>query len=114
MNYRKLRIAWSVGCGIAVVLVIVLWVRSYWWFDFTRVRPGHFVASWRGCVYFDESMPSISISGFDAIMVRHRLPYFDVHSEWLAAKALTVLPSPPPYHRKALPYPLIVVLVAAI
>jgi hypothetical protein len=30
MRFRKLRIAWSVGCGIACVLLIVLWVRSYW------------------------------------------------------------------------------------
>jgi hypothetical protein len=29
MKYRKLRIAWSVGCGITCVLLIVLWVRSY-------------------------------------------------------------------------------------
>ena len=29
MRYRKLRIAWSVGCGLAAVLLIVLWVRSY-------------------------------------------------------------------------------------
>ncbi len=29
MKYRKLRIAWSVGCGILCVLLIVLWVRSY-------------------------------------------------------------------------------------
>ena len=33
MRFRKLRIAWSVGCGIASVLLIVLWVRSYWWHD---------------------------------------------------------------------------------
>jgi hypothetical protein len=30
MRLRKLRIAWSVGWGIACVLLIVLWVRSYW------------------------------------------------------------------------------------
>ena len=30
MGYRKLRIAWSVVWGIATVLLIVLWVRSYW------------------------------------------------------------------------------------
>ena len=30
MKYRKLRIAWSVGCAIACVLLIALWVRSYW------------------------------------------------------------------------------------
>jgi len=34
MRFRKLRIAWSVVCGIACALLIVLWVRSYWWKDF--------------------------------------------------------------------------------
>jgi hypothetical protein len=29
MRFRKLRIAWSVVCLIACVLLIVLWVRSY-------------------------------------------------------------------------------------
>jgi hypothetical protein len=29
MRFRKLRIAWSVVCGITCVLLIVLWVRSY-------------------------------------------------------------------------------------
>ena len=29
MKFRKLRIAWSVGWGIACVLLVVLWVRSY-------------------------------------------------------------------------------------
>src|SRR4051812_33758538 len=29
MRFRKLRIAWSVTCGIACVLLIVLWVLSY-------------------------------------------------------------------------------------
>jgi hypothetical protein len=29
MRYRKLRIAWSVMCGIGCLLLIVLWVRSY-------------------------------------------------------------------------------------
>ncbi len=33
MRFRKLRIAWSVGWGLAAVLLILLWVRSYWWFD---------------------------------------------------------------------------------
>jgi hypothetical protein len=33
MKYRKLRIAWSVTCGIACVLLIVLWVRSYYHTD---------------------------------------------------------------------------------
>jgi hypothetical protein len=29
MRFRKLRIAWSVGWGIACVLLLVFWVRSY-------------------------------------------------------------------------------------
>src|SRR6476660_4929266 len=29
MRFRKLRIAWSVMCAIACVLLIVMWVRSY-------------------------------------------------------------------------------------
>ena len=29
MKYRKLRIAWSIGCGMLCLLLIVLWVRSY-------------------------------------------------------------------------------------
>jgi hypothetical protein len=33
MRFRKLRIAWSVGWGILAVLLIVLWVRSYWYKD---------------------------------------------------------------------------------
>jgi hypothetical protein len=33
MTYRKLRIAWSVGWGVVAVLLIVLWIRSYWWTD---------------------------------------------------------------------------------
>ena len=30
MKFRKLRIAWSVGWGLAALLLCVLWVRSYW------------------------------------------------------------------------------------
>jgi hypothetical protein len=36
MRFRKLRIAWSVACAIACVLLIVLWVRSYWWVDWCQ------------------------------------------------------------------------------
>ena len=30
---RKLRIAWSAAWAIVAVLLIALWVRSYWWAD---------------------------------------------------------------------------------
>jgi hypothetical protein len=35
---RGLRIAWSVVCGILCVLLVVLWVRSYWWEDLLHLR----------------------------------------------------------------------------
>jgi len=37
MRYRKLRIAWTVFCGIACVLLLVLWVRSYLRLDQVRI-----------------------------------------------------------------------------
>ena len=30
MTFRKLRISFSIACGFACVLLIALWVRSYW------------------------------------------------------------------------------------
>jgi hypothetical protein len=33
MKYRKLRIAWSVACGFLCLLLIALWVRSYWYVE---------------------------------------------------------------------------------
>src|SRR5215216_5139222 len=38
-RFRKLRIVWSVGWGLAAVLLIVLWVRSYWRGDILQLRP---------------------------------------------------------------------------
>jgi hypothetical protein len=53
MRFRKLRIAWSVGCAIACVLMIVLWVRSNSYCDsWTRTGTGIpkriDLQSWRG------------------------------------------------------------------
>jgi hypothetical protein len=33
MRYRKLRIAWSVACGLLAALLCVLWMRSLWYAD---------------------------------------------------------------------------------
>ncbi len=38
MIHPKLRIAWSVACGIAALLLVGLWVRSYWRID--RLKGG--------------------------------------------------------------------------
>jgi hypothetical protein len=39
---RYLRIGWTVLCGIACVLLVVLWVRSYWWSDQFNVNAYDF------------------------------------------------------------------------
>jgi hypothetical protein len=33
MRFRKLRIAFSIACIVPCVLLVELWVRSYWWSD---------------------------------------------------------------------------------
>jgi hypothetical protein len=53
MKFRKLRIAWSVGCGIICLLLIVLWVRSYTWLDSLFVAHSHNFVSENGRIYFD-------------------------------------------------------------
>jgi hypothetical protein len=48
LKYRKLRIAWSVGWGVVCLLVVVLWVRSYTYWD----RPHGAFGPWHG-FYFN-------------------------------------------------------------
>jgi hypothetical protein len=38
MKFRKLRVAWAIACGIACVLLLYLWIRSYWRWDELIVR----------------------------------------------------------------------------
>ena len=64
MRFRKLRIAWSVGCAIACVLLIVLWVRSYWSADTVSVNTlsrgwAADITSWDGRLRFSafDKMP---------------------------------------------------------
>jgi hypothetical protein len=55
MRYRKLRIAWSVLWGIACVLLIALWVRSYQYvetLDWTTNKRVWWVASCSGVCNF--------------------------------------------------------------
>jgi hypothetical protein len=40
MTFRKLRIAWAVFWAVACVLMIVLWMRSYWVGDIVHL-PSH-------------------------------------------------------------------------
>jgi hypothetical protein len=42
MKFKKTRIAFSACCGVLCLLLIGLWVRSYWWADYaTKSVLGH-------------------------------------------------------------------------
>ncbi len=58
-RFRKLRIAWSVFWGLAAVLLVVLWVRSYWQTGcFERQSPpSFFIHSQRGQLTFMSGLP---------------------------------------------------------
>src|SRR6185369_6057413 len=47
MRFRKLRIAWSVFWGVVAVLLVVLWLRSYWCNDsFDRTQSTNRLYGW--------------------------------------------------------------------
>jgi hypothetical protein len=49
---RGLRIAWSVAFGILCVLLVVLWVRSYWQADALTLASHLKLSSADGCIQF--------------------------------------------------------------
>jgi hypothetical protein len=75
MRYRKLRIAWSVVCGIVAVLLVVLWVRSYSWVDGLTVP-----------VSAESAVGAGTLPGVIAVAVRHVPEKFRVEhrpvTEW--------------------------------
>ena len=82
-RFGKLRIAWTVTCGIACVLLIALWVRSYWWLDsivHDRGRDVITLASEPGGVVFEKD----------------RYPLVEVKERWarISEPLPTVAPSP--------------------
>ena len=53
MRFRKLRIAWSVTCGVACVLLIVFWVQSYFRYSqLTNKRGECVIESWHGRLWW--------------------------------------------------------------
>jgi hypothetical protein len=64
MKYRKLRIAFSVGCGIACVLLAVLWIAAHP--RLISARPGTYVPfgcmpKWRGSGCSQSAIDSFSV-----------------------------------------------------
>jgi hypothetical protein len=52
---RRLRIAWMAFFGVLCVLLVVLWVRSYWQLDWLRVKQrAKSVASLEGRLRFND------------------------------------------------------------
>jgi hypothetical protein len=69
VRYRKLRIAWSVFWGIACVLLIGLWVRSYHTRDFGGVR----LTTWQYLrLDSKEGQVNLSVRAFDGTADPHR------------------------------------------
>lgn len=66
MKFRKLRIAWSVICGILCALLIMLWVRSYWKLD-VWVCNGNSNST---IIRTDTGLITFSQSNFRSILVR--------------------------------------------
>jgi hypothetical protein len=62
MKYRKLRIAWSVGCGVLCLLLILLWVRSYWWHDTKLWSSTVSIGSNAGTIYWYQTYIEIFLS----------------------------------------------------
>jgi hypothetical protein len=59
MRFRKLRIGWSVMWGVAAVLFVVLWVRSYSRVDAVYVAcvaRWHCAISRQGTIYIDSGL----------------------------------------------------------
>src|SRR3954463_16418812 len=57
LRFRKLRFAWSVFWGLACVLLIVLWVRSYYTYDVAyhgcSDKRGYIIESINGKIVFE-------------------------------------------------------------
>ena len=65
MRLRKLRIAWSVGWGVLAALLMLLWVRSYWFTDLISRIDGRRIATTIGSQY-----GAIYFAHFDATLRR--------------------------------------------
>ncbi len=76
MKFRKLRIAWSVICGIVCLLLVLLWVRSYWWIDHLQHVSTTFFSDtcpYDGKLVFNWSYPNVTESAMARRGKRWRL-----------------------------------------
>jgi hypothetical protein len=71
MRFRKLRIAFSATCLIACVLLIGLWVRSYWILDFVHRQSTKLIQTTIG-----SEVGKIYLAHFDAAVGYKDHPHF--------------------------------------
>ena len=114
MRYRKLRIAWSVFWGVAAVLLVVLWVRSYRWVDMVAVANTAIGSSMRGQIYVGERI------AIDAPLMKKASTYVGYENHfWILSVDIKGLGISPRYNvvpygnPVALPYCLLVLAMPA-
>jgi len=80
IKYRKLRIAFSVGCGVLCLLLIVLWVRSYTYVE-------QVLCTVNDTYVFVSSLPGVS--GFSILSEEYVYPWIVYRmptKEWLESR----------------------------
>ncbi len=118
MRYRKLRIAWSVGCSIACVLLIVLWVRSYSRLDYCKIPIGALhIHTIKGRIIFFAlpQRPDWKVGSVPMQYVGHHHVLTSPYSGWKIASGFRISQEAPAAHLQ-LPFfvPIIVVAAAGI
>jgi hypothetical protein len=90
MRFRTLQIAWSVGWGIACLLLIALWVRSYWSRDEVLFK---IVASFGNTVVFDRGRIELLAEPIEPSQVNASWPPSDEESKLLTISTFEVYDS---------------------
>ena len=91
MRFRYLRILWTVFCGIACLLLIALWVRSYRWNDIILCITHSSGSSWFGTYESDSSSTTVE-SEFGVIKLCWVKPPDLAHDSWIFRSETTDQP----------------------
>src|SRR3954447_14313102 len=78
MKHRKLRIAWSVLCGIVAVFVVAIWMRSYRWHDTLILNEPSRAsgAGWnKGELFFVTNTPPVTLR--KELVFQHEEPDYE-------------------------------------
>src|SRR4051794_24550256 len=87
MRFRKLRIAWSLFWGMACVVLIGLWVRSYRG-DSSVSLHGHWLVSFYGRIWVDKWVPNPMGEGWADFGQGFIIPYWLPFSLFLTSAVI--------------------------